>query len=114
MVEEAHIVSVGVRSEYRRLGIGELLVIGAIEQAMEKPMKAVTLEVRVSNDVALNLYDKYDFQQRGVRKGYYTDDREDAYIMTTDSIQTSEYASQFYQLVQAHELRWGSSERILS
>lgn len=113
MVDEAHIVTVGVRTEYRGQGIGELQVIGAIEQAMEKSMRAVTLEVRVSNDIAQNLYEKYGFKQRGVRKGYYTDNREDAYIMTTDSIQTSEYSRRFHELVQLHEVRWGQSERIL-
>ena len=83
MVDEAHVVTVGVRSDHRGHGIGELLLIGAIEQAIERKAAIVTLEVRVSNDIAQNLYEKYGFTERGIRKGYYTDNREDALIMTT-------------------------------
>ena len=91
MHDEAHIVSVGVRSDYRGFGIGELLLIGAIEQAQRRRMQAVTLEVRVSNYVAQNLYKKYGFQKMGVRKAYYSDNREDALIMTVSPISSWTY-----------------------
>ncbi|MCI0440173.1 MAG: ribosomal protein S18-alanine N-acetyltransferase [Chloroflexi bacterium] len=113
MVDEAHIVAIGVRREYRGQGIGELLLIGAIEHAMSTRASTVTLEVRVSNRVAQNLYHKYGFKERGLRKGYYTDNREDALIMTTDFISTPSYSEMFAELVAAHEQRWGESERII-
>ena len=113
MRDEAHIVSVGVKRDYRGHGIGELLLIGAIEQAMARRARVVTLEVRVSNDVARNLYGKYGFSERGIRKGYYTDNREDAVIMTTDPIGLPRYPREFRKLVQAHEERWGGAERVL-
>ena len=113
MVDEAHVVAVGVRGEYRGLGIGELLLIGAIEQAIQNRASMVTLEVRVSNHVAQNLYQKYGFEQRGIRKCYYTDNREDALIMTTDPITSPSYRRMFADLVKVHEARWGESERIL-
>ena len=114
MVDEAHIVSVGVRREHRGKGIGELLLIGAIEQALAREARLMTLEVRVSNHVAMNLYLKYGFKQRGIRKGYYTDNREDAIIMTTDSILTVQYVDDFRRLVEVHERRWGHAERVLA
>ena len=114
MDDQAHIVSVGVRSACRGCGIGELLLIGAIEQAMVRSFQAVTLEVRPSNGVATNLYRKYGFTERGIRKAYYADNREDAVIMTTDPIQQAPYRELFRELALAHQQRWGVSERLLS
>ena len=111
--EIAHVVSVGVRGPHRGNGIGELLLIGAIEQAMGRGAQAVTLEVRASNHVAKNLYLKYGFKQRGRRKGYYSDNREDAVIMTTDPIYLPPYADELSKLVQNHEERWGFAQRVL-
>ena len=111
VIDEAHIVSVGVRTPYRGLGVGELLLISAIEQAIQHKADRVTLEVRVSNHVAQNLYLKYGFRERGVRKGYYADNREDALIMTTSSIRTESYAERFCRLVSEHEERWGRAQR---
>lgn len=114
MVGEAHIVSVGVWRDYRGKGIGELLLIAAIEQAMERRARVVTLEVRVSNHVARNLYAKYGFVERGLRKAYYSDNREDALIMTTEPIHLPPYANDLRRLVDAHERRWGRAERVLT
>lgn len=113
IVDEAHIVSVGVRSAYRGLGIGEMLLIGAIEQAMGSGAGIVTLEVRASNHTARNLYLKYGFTDRGVRKGYYADNREDAIIMSTEPIGLAPYRDSFRRLVEAHEERWGWFPRTL-
>jgi len=114
MVDEAHIVSIGVRSEYRGFGLGELLLISAIEQAIEMDSRVVTLEVRVSNYVAQNLYKKYRFTERGRRKGYYSDNREDAFIMTTEPIRSDSYREELDSLVASHEERWGPSPRQIS
>ena len=113
MPDEAHIVTVGVRKEYRGRGVGELLLIGAIEQAMAREAKAVTLEVRESNRVARSLYLKYGFTERGIRKRYYTDNGEDAVIMTTDPILSPPFPERFRELADAHERRWGWADRIL-
>ena len=113
MMDEAHVVSVGVRRNYRRQGIGELLLIGAIEQAYRRHSRVVTLEVRVSNHIAQSLYRKYGFEERGRRKSYYTDNREDAVIMTTRPISVPHYPDEFRGLVIEHERRWGKAERRL-
>ena len=114
MDDEAHIVSVGVRTEYQGQGIGELLLIAAIEHATTRSARVVTLEVRVSNITAKSLYKKYGFNAKGIRKRYYTDNREDARIMTTEPIQVPPYPAQFKALVQDHERRWHHAERLLS
>ena len=113
MVDEAHIVAIGVRREYRGLGLGELLLIAAIEQAIEMESRVVTLEVRVSNYIAQNLYKKYGFTERGMRKGYYTDNREDALIMTTSPIEDEAYQDDLRGLIAAHETQWGPSARCI-
>ena len=113
MPDDAHIVSVGVRANYRGMGIGELLLIGAIEQAQRRRMHAVTLEVRVSNHIAQNLYKKYGFESVGVRKGYYSDNREDALIMTAHAIHTPLYRRQLNRLIASHQQRWGAADRVI-
>ena len=113
MVDEAHVVSVGVRTSDRGRGIGELLLIGALERAMSRTAAVMTLEVRESNWVAINLYRKYGFEARGVRKAYYADNREDALIMTTEPILRPEYREFFVALEREHATRWGAAERNL-
>ena len=113
MSNEAHIVSVGVKDDYRGKGIGELLLISAIEQAVIREATVVTLEVRVSNHAAKSLYAKYGFIERGIRKRYYTDNREDAAIMTTEPIQYRSFQEGFRDLIERHEQRWGHSRRRL-
>ena len=113
MVDEAHIVSIGVRRDYRGKGIGERLLIGAMEQAAAREGSVLTLEVRSSNLIARNLYCKYGFKERGVRKAYYADDREDAIIMSTESIRAPSYSDAIRRLTEEHQRRWGHAERVL-
>jgi len=102
MVDEAHIINIAVRESFRRNGIGELLLLAGIELAARLKANVVTLEVRASNKIAQNLYTKYGFSQVGVRKGYYTDNKEDAFIMTTDIINTESFKRQFRKLKESH------------
>ena len=105
VVDDAHVVSVGVRTPFRRHGVGEALLIRAIETAIGWGSRYITLEVRVSNRGAQTLYEKYGFKRVGIRKRYYLDNNEDAYIMTTDSILTPEYQALFQQLKAIHAKR---------
>jgi ribosomal-protein-alanine N-acetyltransferase len=91
MVDEAHIVTVAVREDARRRGVGEALVAAAIELARRRAAETVTLEVRVSNTGAQALYEKYGFTRVGRRRGYYTDNGEDALIMTTPPLTDPAY-----------------------
>ena len=112
MVDEAHIVSLGVRKQYQGRGVGELLLIGAIQDALMRGAALLTLEVRPSNFIARNLYRKYGFEDRGSRKGYYADDREDAIIMTTPSIDGSLFQDSFRGLRAKYKKRWGGMDLI--
>lgn len=106
MVDEAHITTIAVRKDYQRQGIGERLLISVIEMATQMNAKVVTLEVRVSNIPAQTLYKKYGFQKVGLRRAYYTDNGEDALLMTTDPIDSASFHAQFKQLKNSHESRW--------
>lgn len=86
MVDEAHITTIAVRPEFRGHGLGELVLCGLIDTAIEVGARIVTLEVRISNTVAQNLYLKYGFKQSGLRRRYYSDNNEDALIMTAEAI----------------------------
>ena len=111
VLEEGHVVSVGVRSSHRGLGVGELLFIGAVEQSLLLSCTRVTLEVRVSNELAQNLYRKYGLRITGRRKRYYTDDGEDAFVMTAEGIDMPEYRGLLDGLRTRHSERWGVSAR---
>jgi ribosomal-protein-alanine N-acetyltransferase len=84
IVGEAHVTNVAVHPDFRKKGIGELLMRSLMTLAKESGAKMMTLEVRKSNYIAQNLYTKLGFEPIGIRRGYYTDNREDAVIMWTN------------------------------
>ncbi len=105
MADEAHITNIAVRELHRRQGIGELLLISTIDLATELNAGIITLEVRASNTAAQSLYSKYGFAQVGVRRGYYTDNREDGILMSTESITSASFQARLQQLKQVHSTR---------
>ena len=106
--DQAHITEIAVRDALRGRGIGELLLIGTVRVAFEQGMDEVTLEARVSNFIAQRLYDKYGFNEVGIRKNYYADNREDAVIMTTDPIYAGAYREKFARLQERFLERYGA------
>jgi len=110
MSDEAHLTTIAVRETYQQQGLGELLLISAIELAMERNAQFITLEVRPSNAAAQALYSKYGFTGVGTRRGYYYDTGEDALLMATEKITSSSFQGQFQRLKQAHAERWGWQE----
>jgi ribosomal-protein-alanine N-acetyltransferase len=105
---EGHIVTIAVHQEYRRQGIGELLLTAGLEAALEAKQEEVTLEHRISNLAARALYEKYGFIQVGVRARYYTDNQEDAVLMTTPPLRSPECRRLFAQRIAEQRARWGS------
>ncbi len=101
LADEAHLTNIAVRRQYRGKGLGEFLVIATIDLATQLKASFITLEVRASNLVAQNLYHKYGFVQMGIRRGYYLDNREDAIIMSTDSITSESFQAQIRELREA-------------
>jgi ribosomal-protein-alanine N-acetyltransferase len=108
MASEAHITNVAVRKDYYRQGIGELLLIAMIDLARELNARLLTLEVRISNLAAQNLYYKYGFARAGQRRGYYTDNKEDALVMSVEDITVPSFRTRFKRLKEAHSERWGA------
>jgi len=108
MLDEAHITTIAVRPESRGQGLGELLLATLVHVAIGIDASKVTLEVRVSNETAQTLYRKYGFETHGRRVRYYSDNNEDAYIMTTADVQSAEYREHFSFLLSRLRERLGA------
>ena len=83
-VDAWHIMNVAVDPDYQRRGIATRLLERLFELTRDDQRRGYTLEVRISNSEAISLYEKLGFTRQGVRRGYYTDNREDALIMWRD------------------------------
>ena len=83
-VDAWHVMNVAVDPEFQRRGIASRLLERLFELTIEDDGRGYTLEVRVSNKEAIKLYERLGFERHGIRRGYYTDNREDALIMWRD------------------------------
>jgi ribosomal-protein-alanine N-acetyltransferase len=92
-VDAWHVMNVAVEASQRRRGIAQNLLERLFELTANDSRRGYTLEVRVSNANAIRLYERLGFQARGLRRGYYTDNREDALIMWKDPLPTGQPAS---------------------
>ncbi|MFC7441610.1 ribosomal protein S18-alanine N-acetyltransferase [Laceyella putida] len=81
ILDEAHITNVAIHPDYRGRGLGKAILLHVMQLARELGAASMTLEVRVSNHVAQRLYEHLGFVRSGLRKEYYTDNKEDAFIM---------------------------------
>lgn len=88
IIDECHISTLAVDTRYRRQGVAQVLLEHALRRAVAKGISVATLEVRVTNEAAIDLYRKFEFEITGRRKSYYRDNGEDAYIMTAEKIRT--------------------------
>jgi [ribosomal protein S18]-alanine N-acetyltransferase len=86
MVDEAHITTFAIHPGWRRQRIGERLLLAFLDLARDRHAREATLEVRLSNLAARRLYEKYGFRPVGLRPRYYSDNNEDALIMTTEPL----------------------------
>lgn len=86
ILDEGHITTVGVDPAFRRRGFAERMLMHLVDHAQGRGAKWLTLEVRVSNEGAQKLYEKYGFVSLGRRKNYYQDNQEDALIMWTEHL----------------------------
>jgi ribosomal-protein-alanine N-acetyltransferase len=85
-VDAWHVMNVAVDPDHRGRGIATMLLERLFELTADDGRRGYTLEVRVSNATAIRLYERLGFQARGIRRGYYTDNREDALIMWKDPV----------------------------
>ena len=107
MMGEGHIVTIAVREAYRRQGIGELLLVAIMDTAQDAGQDGVTLEYRVSNHDARKMYEKYGFMQVGVRARYYSDNQEDAVLMSTPPLRSSKFRTLLSERLAEQQARWG-------
>jgi ribosomal-protein-alanine N-acetyltransferase len=91
MYDEAHVTTIGVRRDLHHHGYGRILFAGLVQAAYDMGAKWVTLEVRTTNDNAMKMYEGFGFKVIGRRKGYYTDNGEDAIVMWSDSIHSPRF-----------------------
>ncbi len=93
-VDAWHVMNVAVAPEFRQQGIATQLLERLFEVTADDQRRGYTLEVRVSNQPAIRLYERLGFEPRGLRRGYYTDNREDALIMWRDAVKAESAASE--------------------
>lgn len=106
VMDEAHITTIGVDPDFRGQKIGERMLINLLDEAIHRGARRATLEVRKSNIVAQNLYHKYGFYTVGIRKGYYTNNNEDAYVMWVDDM----WSPDFLRILRTRKEALGVSE----
>jgi len=90
MVDEAHITTFAVQPDWRRRGVGARLMLALMQLAIELGARVATLELRISNRAARALYGLFGFRPVGIRPRYYSDNGEDALIMTTSPLSSAE------------------------
>jgi [ribosomal protein S18]-alanine N-acetyltransferase len=92
IVDEAHITIVAVHPNYQRQSLGQTLLLALLHSAHQRGLERATLEVRISNQSALNLYQKFGFKVAGSRKAYYEDTGEDALILWRGGLQSPDFS----------------------
>ena len=98
IIDEAHITNLSVHPDYRNQKLAHRLLLASIDECYNEKIKYITLEVRVSNQKAINLYEKFGFKSLGLRKKYYQDNNEDALIMWSENIFDKKYKDLFANL----------------
>jgi len=98
LYDEAHVTTIGIDLPYRGRGLGEALLLRLLDESVRRGANMMTLEVRISNEGAIRLYEKYGFSIHGVRPRYYSDNGEDAYLMWSPSLRDDA----FLELIEVH------------
>jgi ribosomal-protein-alanine N-acetyltransferase len=109
MVDEAHITTFAVLPQWRRHGVGGRLMVEMMRLAQALDARVVTLEVRLSNGAARSLYQQFGFRPVGIRPRYYSDNGEDALIMTTDPLSNAQMQSLLIDLERRYDADFGDS-----
>jgi ribosomal-protein-alanine N-acetyltransferase len=103
MVDQAHITTFAVDPTWRRKGIGARMVLALLRMSETLGARQATLEVRLSNVGARRLYERFGFRPVGVRPRYYTDNGEDALIMTTEDLDSPDMRARVGRLAREYE-----------
>ena len=106
VIDEVHVVTIAVDPAFQRQGLGEALILRALDLAAEVGAERVTLECRPSNGAALRLYGKYEFVEAGRRPRYYPDNQEDAVILTVYEVSGPGFRARLEERRAAHRRRY--------
>src|SRR5579884_1481800 len=98
ILEDSHVTTIAVHPHYRGRKFGEIMLLRLLDEAMERGASWMTLEVRESNTVAQNLYRKYGFTTVSTRKGYYSDNNENALVMWAGNLKSQIYKNRIQAL----------------
>jgi ribosomal-protein-alanine N-acetyltransferase len=98
--DEAHVTTIAVDPEHHRRKIGTRLLFELVSEGIRMGARVVSLEVRVSNLGAQNMYRRFGFRPVGIRKGYYQETGEDALVMWADDVRTADYRMRLEQILQ--------------
>lgn len=98
LYDEAHVTTIGIDVPFRGRGLGEALLLKLLDESVRRGANLLTLEVRISNEGAIRLYEKYGFSVHGVRPRYYSDNGEDAYLMWSPSLRDEAYLDRVDEL----------------
>jgi ribosomal-protein-alanine N-acetyltransferase len=98
ILEDSHITTIAVHPEYRGRKHGEIMLLHLLDEAVERNASWMTLEVRESNAVAQALYRKYGFTTVSTRKGYYSDNNENALVMWAGNLKSTIYGNRLRAL----------------
>ena len=98
IMDEAHVTNISIHPDFQNKKLAHRLILSMIDECYEEKIKYITLEVRVSNERAIHLYEKFGFKSLGVRKKYYQDNNEDALIMWSENIFDKKYKDLYSEL----------------
>lgn len=98
MLEDSHITTIAVAPEYRGRRYGEIMLVRLLDEAISRGASWMTLEVRESNTVAQGLYRKYGFTSVSTRRGYYSDNNENALVMWAGNMKSAIYGNRLRAL----------------
>lgn len=113
ILDEAHVTLLAVDQAYRRQGLGQYLLWALLQAACHRQMSWAALEVRVSNTLAINLYERFGFKLIGNRRNYYQDNREDAAILQLKDLQSPKVVQSLQDkapqiLARLHQSAWSA------
>jgi ribosomal-protein-alanine N-acetyltransferase len=98
ILEDSHITTIAVHPDFQRRKFGEAILLALLQQAVQREAAWMTLEVRISNTSAQRLYHKYGFTTVATRRGYYTEDQEDALVMWAGDLRGELYRARLQAL----------------
>ena len=99
VADEAHVTTIGVRAQSQHQGFGTGMFAALVQRSYELGARWITLEVRAGNAHAIRLYERFGFRAIGRRRGYYTDNGEDAVIMWSDSLHAPAFKSRYVDIL---------------